>query len=90
MADTPDWRLQNQEKYLKGAVLFRRPYRRSSPSSDHDHCEFCWANFMEEDYPDVLHDGYCTEDRYRWICEGCFTDFRDRFGWRVSDDETRR
>jgi len=32
MAETPDWRLQNQEKYLKGAVLFRRRYHRRNPA----------------------------------------------------------
>jgi hypothetical protein len=30
-------------------------------SWDDDHCEFCWDKFMEEDYRDVLHEGYATE-----------------------------
>ncbi|MDT7806778.1 MAG: hypothetical protein QOJ70_591 [Acidobacteriota bacterium] len=38
---------------------------------------------MEEDYPDVLHEGYATEDNYRWICEQCFKDFKDLFEWKV-------
>ena len=83
---TPDdWRRQGQESYLKGVTLVRRSYRRypRNPSWDHDHCEFCWAKFMVEDYPDVLHEGYATEDDYHWICETCFADFRDEFEWRL-------
>ena len=80
-----DWRLQGQERYLRGAKLAFRSYRRftESPEWDHDHCEFCWAKFMVEDFPDVLHEGYCTLGEYRWICSTCFNDFRDRFGWEL-------
>lgn len=87
MIDDNDWRLQGQERYLQGAVLVRRQYRPypRDPNWDHDHCEFCSAKFMVEDYPDVLHVGYCTEDEYRWICDQCFTDFRARFGWSVRE-----
>jgi len=78
-----DWRLQGQERYLHGALLHRAQWTRPRPDWDHDHCEFCWAKFAEEDLPDVLHEGYTTPDRYRWICGTCFRDFADRFGWRV-------
>lgn len=58
MADTSDWRLQGQERYLKGVALALRKYQRfaPNPSWDHDHCEFCGAKFMVEDLPDVLHE----------------------------------
>jgi hypothetical protein len=84
-SDSADWRIQGQERYLTGAVLTLRPYRRYSenPDWDHDHCEFCWAKFMVEDLPEVLHEGYCTLDEYRWICSTCFADFRERFVWTV-------
>jgi hypothetical protein len=80
-----DWRLQGQEKYLVGVTLVHRAYRRyaANPRWDHDHCEFCWDKFMVEDLPDVLHEGYCTLDEYRWICATCFADFKGRFGWTV-------
>lgn len=80
-----DWRLQGQEEYLQGARLARRSYRRYGPNPtwDHDHCEFCTAEFMVEDHPDVLHEGYATLDDYRWICPTCFEDFRERFAWTV-------
>jgi len=40
---------------------------------------------MVEDYPDVLHEGYTTLDEYRWICDACFQDFQEMFGWVVND-----
>ena len=82
---TNHWRRQGQEKYLKGVTLVRRSYVRyaQNPDWDHDHCEFCYAKFMVEDHPGVLHDGYATLDDYRWICDQCFEDFRDEFEWKV-------
>lgn len=87
MADDIDWRLQGQERYLHRAVLRRRLYRPDpeKPDRDHDHCEFCWAKFIVEILPDVLHTGYCTEAKDRWICDQCFADFSDRFQWTVSE-----
>ena len=85
MATNSDWRLRGQEQYLQGVALVHRAYRRYStnPTWDHDHCEFCWAKFMVEDAPDVLHEGYCTENEYHWVCPECFTDFQAQFLWRV-------
>ncbi len=83
MREENDWRLQGQETYLKGIPLWWKRYTRYSESWEHDHCEFCWAKFMEGDDPDVLHEGYATEDNYRWICGQCFEDFKDLFGWEV-------
>ena len=85
-ATDDDWRLQGQQRYLMGALLHWERWSRPRPGWDHDHCEFCWAKFLEEDlpeFPDILHAGYTTEDLYRWICEQCFEDFKDRFQWRV-------
>ena len=88
MANEADWRLRKQENYLKGVTLVHRRYRRnpSDPAWTHDHCAFCWATFMVEDYPDVLHQGYATDDDYHWICEKCFSDFKDMFGWTVVEE----
>ncbi|MGA2035170.1 MAG: hypothetical protein ABSG68_23230 [Thermoguttaceae bacterium] len=88
MADEPDWRLSNQENYLKGVTLVHRRYRRYplDPTWDHDHCAFCWAKFMVEDHADVLHHGYATSDDYHWVCDKCFDDFKDLFGWSVIDE----
>lgn len=87
MAEESDWRLQGQEAYLRGATLVRRHYR-ATATNDHDHCQFCWAKFMEADFAGVLREGYATPDGYRWICETCFRDFRELFGWNLlSEDE---
>jgi len=87
MVDPKDWRLQGQERYLKGAALARRRYERNASKAErnHDHCEFCGAKFMGEDMADVLHEGYCSADQYRWICVGCFNDFKEYFEWKVEE-----
>ncbi len=90
-----DWRLTNQEAYLKGAALARRPYTARGEGWDHDHCEFCWATLMDADAPerdpDALSEGYATTAEhprgadYHWVCPSCFDDFAAMFGWRVVD-----
>jgi hypothetical protein len=79
-----DWRLQGQEKCLTGITLTRRRWRQSRPRWDHDHCEFCWATFAAVDGPDILQEGWMTPDEYRWVCDQCFEDFRDRFMWKIA------
>jgi hypothetical protein len=79
-----DWRLTNQQRYLKGATLVWHAYAPARPKNDHDHCEFCWAKFMQTAQPETLQEGYSTPDRERWICKGCFDDFVDLFGWKVT------
>jgi hypothetical protein len=83
MTHSNDWRLTNQEEYLKGATLQWRRYNRPSEAWDHDHCAFCWAKFMEGDALDVFHEGYVTDDNRHWICETCVEDFKDMFQWRL-------
>jgi hypothetical protein len=78
-----DWRLQGQERFLYGVTLHRANWVACRAGWDHDHCEFCWAKFGGEELPDVLSVGYTTTDSYRWICEQCFEDFRERLKWRV-------
>ena len=83
MRETNDWRLTNQESYLKGATLERRQYAPVSKENDHDHCEFCSAKFMVGAIPETLQEGYAPPDGYRCICATCFTDFEDLFDWCV-------
>jgi hypothetical protein len=77
--DENDWRFQGQDKYLMNIQLMFSKFDNSV--RDHDHCDFCKETFseMEED----LHEGYCTLDKYHWICEKCFKDFKDMFKWQV-------
>jgi hypothetical protein len=81
----PDWRLQGQEEYLSGVRLVRRRWRQSRPGGDHDHCEFCWAKFGQEQLGDVLREGWTTPDEYRWVCDVCFNDFKDQFRWQIEE-----
>ena len=84
-----DWRRQGQERYLMGAHLVLREYRRNPKNEtwDHDHCEFCGAKFSTVDDPLYQREGYATEDDYRWICRGCFEDFGIEYQWTVGDSE---
>jgi len=47
MREPNDWRLMNQERYLKGVTLSWRAYVPANPTNDHDHCEFCQAKFLQ-------------------------------------------
>ena len=76
---TLDWREQGQEQYLSGLVFYKKKYKKYREGWDHDHCEFCWAKFCEEDISDCLHEGYATKDNYRWICEDCFKEFKENY-----------
>jgi hypothetical protein len=82
MISNDDWRLTGQERYLTGATLYLRRWSSNDPTWDHDHCEFCLAEFSDS-YPDCLTEGYTTADLYRWICPDCFNDFKVRFDWAV-------
>lgn len=82
MSDS-DWRLTGQEECLSGVTLVHRRWKESRSGWDHDHCEFCFAKFGDERLPDALREGWTTPDEYRWICDTCFSDFKDRFNWHV-------
>jgi hypothetical protein len=77
-----DWRIRNQHNYLDEVLLKHIDYFQWSDTWDHDHCEFCWDEFSLI-YPNTLRRGFCTIDGYHWICEHCYHDFKDEFGWTV-------
>ena len=83
MTDMTDWRLQGQERFLKGVSLARQTYRKHREGWDHDHCEFCAAKFSES--RNDLNVGYATTDCYHWICDNCYEDFKEIFQWTVVD-----
>ena len=58
-------------------------WRKSRPGWDHDHCEFCGDKFG---FSGTLTEGWTTVDEYRWICDPCFNDFRERFRWHTLDE----
>ena len=67
----------NQDKYLKGIKLMFCHF--DSNIREHDHCEFCSAKFSDD--KNDLHQGYCSLDKYYWICEKCYNDFKQYFDW---------
>ena len=83
-----DWREQGQEKYLNGLAFSKQEYAKYSDSWEHDHCEFCGSKFCEENTSlsnsICLHEGYATEDKYRWICDKCFNDFKKKYNLKVA------
>jgi hypothetical protein len=98
----PDWRVRGQDKYLFGATLVWKPYEAWSETWEHDHCEFCWAKFVEpgrratQNDSDVLpagfaaqHTGPDRQDDYHWICESCAADLCARFEWSLVREEPR-
>ena len=86
MPELDDWRRQGQERYLKGVKLAWKRYAPYREGWDHNHCEFCGAKFMGSGGPDIVKEGYATEDEYRWICKQCFEDFKDEFKWILTDN----
>ena len=78
-----DWRLQGQEKYLKEKILQKKTYEKPRPDWDHDHCEFCWQKIAEknDNIKDSIHEGYYDESINKWVCPGCFEDFKNSFNW---------
>jgi hypothetical protein len=82
MVKDDDWRLQGQERYLQGIKLSLKPYQPQSSSNDHDHCEFCYTKFSNNLSAPDLREGYSTDDRYRWVCAKCYSDFKAKFQWK--------
>jgi hypothetical protein len=91
MTDESDWRLPfgDEDQYYSGLSLCRRRFRGKYPG-DHEHCEFCWAKFLDEGdspHPEdthvIVHEGCANEGNDIWICDSCFSDFHERFSWKV-------
>ena len=85
MQPEQDWRIDNC-KMLRGVALRRKKYSAPSKQWDHDHCAFCQLHISvppPPDNEDAVESGWATEDGYHWVCEACFADFRDQFGWTV-------
>ena len=89
MIEKDDWRLDPYPKELEGKI-FRLKKFVPHGNWDHEHCEFCWKKF----YTKIISDHcalqgyvtYCAEwEREVWVCEECFADFRELFGWKVEE-----
>jgi hypothetical protein len=78
-----DWRAENAKR-TRGAILHFQKYSRPSETWDHDHCEGCWAKFMESTGAGTLTEGYVTGDGKRWVCGDCFRDLKDVMEWQLA------
>lgn len=77
-----DWRITDQEIYLFGATFEKKEFKPKSKEWDHDHCEFCWAEFNEDSEMGFT-EGYYTENRESWVCNKCYQDFKVLFDFKL-------
>lgn len=80
--DKSDWRLMGQDKYMKNIHLNSinpKEYAKQlqEPELWHEHCEFCMEK-IDMHYDAVC---YCSDDKYRFVCETCYNDFKSDFNW---------
>ena len=71
-----DSRITNQDKYLHGRTMKKYTFEKQG-NWDHEHCAFCWTTII----PGMQE--HTTEDGAYWVCETCFEDFKDKFGWKL-------
>lgn len=45
-------------------------------SSDHDHCELCWAKFMTDAWPGVRVEGHAVDAGRSWLCPDCYDEVK--------------
>lgn len=74
-----DWRLTNQMNYLYRKTLKKTVFEPYRDNWEHEHCAFCTKTIDDT----TLNPVYTTEDKYHYICEECFEDFKDIFEWYV-------
>ena len=78
-----DWRIMGQEGYLLKKHLQHRRFDRELCIEDFDQCEFCWAVFdKDKTHPEKA---YYEPINKRWICEQCYTDFKEYFFWSIEE-----
>ena len=91
LQESDDWRLVTARD-LAGLTFHWARWHRPSETWDHDHCAGCWAKFMEESYPGVLHEGWTTGDDWpsgpeaEWVCPTCFEELKPFLGWTAAKD----
>jgi hypothetical protein len=75
--DVKDWRLTPGHERLRGERFVRKPWHASRVGWDHDHCEFCWRKFPDDEPEGWTAAGPAGEPDYHWVCDACFADFRE-------------
>ena len=85
MPTQDDWRRQGQKKYLKGINLSWKNIRNTDKTGNLIIVNFVVLNSWKVRGPDILTEGYASDDKYRWICKQCFADFRGEYEWKVDN-----
>lgn len=91
LQESDDWRLVTARD-LAGLTFHWVRWHRPSETWDHDHCSGCWAKFMKESYPDVLHEGWTTGDDWpsapeaEWVYSTCLAELKCILGWTAAKD----
>jgi hypothetical protein len=86
VVEDDDWRLMGQERFLAGAEFRRAAWSPHKEGWDHDHCIFCQGELAagKSEHVDFA-SGYVTTDgKHEWVCEPCFDDLKDRFGFTIA------
>ncbi len=76
-----------------GATFRWKRYYRWSEGWSHDHCDFCFATFVDsgndDPLPGTLNEGYAQTahgnfpDDYDWVCAACFEKLHEKAEWTV-------
>ena len=77
-----DWRLTNQMNYLFRNNIIKSKFKPYRDDWRHEHCAFCSEKINCD-----TKIAYSTEDRYHWICEECFNDFKEMFEWNIINNQ---
>lgn len=75
-----DWRLVNQENFLMRKNVVKAHFFETA-DCDHTHCVFCWEKIGKQ--RNMLNTAYRIVGGNWWICEKCFTDFKEHFGFQI-------
>ena len=63
-----DWRLsRGAHEDLAGVAMCRASYVAPRRDWDHDHCEFCWKNFVDPTYPARFLEGEEATQYVKWL-----------------------
>ena len=82
MIKDDDWRIRDQELYIRKKAFYKHSFLERYVNDDHAHCEFCWAKF---DRSENSQKGLSTLDDEFWVCEECFADFQEKYEMQIWD-----
>ena len=74
--------MHTYQGFMIGKTLYRRNFL-PVPESDHEHCTMCGAKFSADSAD--LQTGFADADNVHWICTECFEEYKNEYGWTVSE-----